>query len=163
MAEQWRAIPEYPGYTVSSEGSVRGADGTPLKLWKSGAGYRSVGLCSPDGRAIEYVHRLVTRVFHGPAPAGRNDASHINGVRTDNRAANLLWESRSENIARTAGHGTMLIGERANGAVLTADDVREIRRRASGEETYVAIARDYPVTRHMVGLIVRRQRWRHVA
>ncbi|MFE7397996.1 HNH endonuclease [Streptomyces sp. NPDC057557] len=161
--EEWREIPEYPGYAVSSEGRVRGPDGTLLKLWKSGAGYRSVGLCADGTRAIEYVHRLVARGFHGPPPADRTDASHINGVRTDNRSSNLVWESRTENIARTAGHGTMLVGERANGAVLTADDVREIRRRATTGETQVEIARDYPVTRHMVGLIIRWQRWRHLA
>lgn len=161
--EEWRDIPEYPGYAVSSEGQVRGSDGERLKLWKSGVGYRSVGLRVDGVRAIEYVHRLVTRAFHGPPPPGRNDASHINGVRTDNRASNLLWESRTENIARTAEHGTRLLGERANGAVLTADSVREIRRRAAAGETQVQIAQDYPVTRHMVGLIVRRQRWGHVA
>lgn len=161
--EEWRAVPEYPGYEVSSLGDVRDVDGSPVKLWKSGIGYRSVGLKKGDSRSIEYVHRLVTRAFHGPAPVGRNDASHINGIRHDNRAENLVWESRTENLARAEGHGTKLVGERANGAVLTADDVYEIRRRGEAGETQVAIAEDYPVTRHLIGLIIRRQRWGHLA
>ncbi|MFF6928316.1 HNH endonuclease [Streptomyces californicus] len=139
-----------------------GPDGL-LKLWKSGKGYRSAGLVVGTARRIEYVHRLVTSAFHGPQPAGKTDASHLNGVRSDNRAENLMWESRSENLARTEGHGTKLRGERANGAVLTEDDVREMRRWHAAGETQVSIAKDFPVTRHLVGLVVRRQRWGHVA
>ncbi|WP_327379401.1 NUMOD4 motif-containing HNH endonuclease [Streptomyces sp. NBC_01212] len=160
--EEWRSIPDYPGYEISSAGRVRTVQGVPLKLWKSGIGYRSVGLRLGGKRTIEYVHRLVTRAFHGPPPAGRNDASHLNGVRHDNRADNLMWESRAENIARTEGHGTKLLGERANGAVLTADDVYAIRQRGKAGETQAVIAEDYPVTRHMIGLIIRRQRWGHL-
>lgn len=73
-----------------------------------------------------------------------------------------MWESRAENIARTEGHGTKLLGERANGAVLTADDVYAIRQRGKAGETQAVIAEDYPVTRHMIGLIIRRQRWGHL-
>ena len=45
-------------------------------------------------------HRLVALAFVvNPDPEHRTEAHHINGIRTDNRAANLLWVSRSEHRA----------------------------------------------------------------
>lgn len=51
---------------------------------------------------LQYAHRLAWIWVHGKVPAG--DIDHANGVRTDNRIANLRPANRSENLAnrRTA-------------------------------------------------------------
>ncbi|WP_082406629.1 HNH endonuclease signature motif containing protein [Achromobacter xylosoxidans] len=51
---------------------------------------------------LQYAHRLAWIWVHGEPPAG--DIDHANGVRTDNRIANLRSANRSENLAnrRTA-------------------------------------------------------------
>jgi hypothetical protein len=54
-------------------------------------------------------------------------------------------------------------GEAHVNAKLTADDVREIRRRyAEGGVAYKQLAEAFAVTASVIGLIVRRKSWRHV-
>ena len=53
-----------------------------------------------DGQSIKTVglHRIVCMAFHGLPTAQRPHVNHKNGVTSDNRAENLEWVSRSENI-----------------------------------------------------------------
>ena len=53
-------------------------------------------------------------------------------------------------------------GERNRRALLTADEVREIRRRYDAKEKLDSIARDFPVCKGVVSRIGRRQAWRKV-
>ena len=91
----WRDLDEFPGYQVSSDGQVRSANGV-LKPW-IGSGYETVSLSVQGVVAKRRVHTLVAAAFLGPRPAGL-DICHNNGIRTDNRASNLRYDSRSENI-----------------------------------------------------------------
>ena len=50
MAEQWRDVPGYPGYTVSSEGYVRGPRNTSVLQGHEGR-VTSVAF-SPDGALL---------------------------------------------------------------------------------------------------------------
>jgi hypothetical protein len=70
-------------------------------------GYQSVGLVARfQGRQRYFlVHRLVLLAFVGE-PESRDTASHLNGIRTDNRLDNLCWESQAANCARKVEHGT---------------------------------------------------------
>ena len=66
-------------------------------------GYLRVTL-SKDGAAKRfYVHRLIAQTFletptNDPAGAKRNDVNHIDSDKANNKAANLEWSSRSENM-----------------------------------------------------------------
>lgn len=91
-------------YEVSTEGQVRSwADShggrrlAPrlLKLQKSTSGYLQARL--PHGSGFKWfsVHRLVLRAFEG---GDGQHVNHKNGVKTDNRVANLEWSSASENL-----------------------------------------------------------------
>lgn len=57
------------------------------------------------GHPIRRVHHLVLETFVGPCPSGY-EARHLNGNPGDNRACNLAWGSRVEQIADQKRHGT---------------------------------------------------------
>lgn len=51
------------------------------------------------------MHVLVCRAFHGAAPEGQ-EVRHLNGNPPDNRAINLAWGTRSQNMRDKQDHGT---------------------------------------------------------
>lgn len=116
--ETWKDIRGLEGqYAVSDQGRVKSLSrvivksngrrmtikGRILKQIVIKLDYRAVAL--PGGRR-GYVHRLVCEAFHGPAPEGRENALHNNGVPWDNRAVNLRWGNLSENNLDRGLHGT---------------------------------------------------------
>lgn len=71
----------------------------------SRTGYPRVSL-RRDGRdTVRAVHVLVAEAFIGPRPPG-HEVRHINGVRTDPGAHNLIYGTRSENMRDAVRHGT---------------------------------------------------------
>lgn len=108
------------------------------------------------------MNRLVCEAFHGDAPAPEMGASHLNGVKTNNRESNLAWETAQVNNARKFEHGTQVRGEQQGLAKLAEADVRMILARHEAGETRTEIALDYPVTRYTVGDILTGRTWTHV-
>lgn len=102
LNEVWRDVAGYEGlYEVSSRGRVRGLKrGNVLKPALSG-GYLFVVLCKEGKRKDVYVHRLVATAFC-PRDTEDTEVNHLNEIKTDNRADNLEWCTRLENIQ----HGT---------------------------------------------------------
>lgn len=101
-AREYRPIPGFPGYEISSDGQVRSWipwKGTPLprtlRQHLNPTGYAVVRPTNADGRqATKTVHRLVALAFlDGSGEVVR----HLNDDKTDNRAENLAWGSRSDN------------------------------------------------------------------
>ena len=60
------------------------------------SGYLIVHLHLDSERSALLVHRLVALAFC-PGHAPGMEVNHINGVKTDNRAENLEWVSRTDN------------------------------------------------------------------
>jgi len=99
--------------------------------------------------------------FVGPRPEGQQ-ARHLNGIRNDNRLANLCWGTVEENRADTVLHGTSIRGIRNPKAKLNVQQVLAIRAmRAAGHEQK-AIAALFGVTQTTVSGIVRGRFWKHV-
>ena len=105
IMEIWKDIDGYKGrYQVSDQGAIKSLvsrHGIPsekrLKLHKNNIGYLNVGLCDINGRVRRYyVHRLVCKAFVGDIPP-RYEVNHKNGIKEDNRAANLEIVTSSEN------------------------------------------------------------------
>lgn len=113
MTEAWKAIPSAPGYEASDLGGVRKTStGRVLRQRLTDHGYVTVTLCLGHGDGeTEYVHALVLEAFVGPRPVGMQSC-HGNGVRTDNRASNLRWDTVSGNAADRIIHKTVPAGDK---------------------------------------------------
>lgn len=69
-------------------------------------GYHQLDLTRKSGKPkTVYVHHLVALMAYGRRPSGLQ-LRHKNGIRTDNRAANLEYCSRAKNTADRHKHGT---------------------------------------------------------
>lgn len=124
-SETWRPVVGYEGlYEVSDMGRVRSVD---RLVWRDGAqyskphqvpkpgrlkaihvqqlGYVGVMLWKDGEVSNHRVHRLVLEAFVGAAPEG-TETLHGNGIRHDNRLANLRWGTWAENYADRIRHGT---------------------------------------------------------
>ena len=110
MREEWRPLRNYEGlYEVSNMGRVKSVERTArngrgyrtvveriLKPGKNSKGYLYVHLCK-DGKIKKYyVHRLVATAFL-ENQEGYTEVNHINEDKSDNRADNLEFCSKSYN------------------------------------------------------------------
>ncbi len=198
VLEEWRPVVGYEGwYSVSNLGRVRrekGGCGTRAgKILNtqcpSSSGYLQVGLStgrSATQRSLA-VHVLVAETFLGARPDGCG-VNHLNGLKTDNRAANLEWATPKQNSEHAVAHGLMPSGDRSsarrhpesyrgpnyqppapprgrakgsrNGvAKLTEADVAVI---LASPETQPVLAARYGVAQTTISKIVRRVLWEHV-
>lgn len=172
MTEEWRDIPGFEGaYQVSSLGRVRGLDrdivsrNGVVRHWRGNVlrpkwdgRYESVSL---GERCTRRIHALVLLAFVGPPSEGQ-EARHIDGDSTNNRLENLAWGTHTENIADQRRHGTAVRGERQGSSRLTADQVREIRRRRADGEPQASVAAAFGVHKMTVTKITMRRAWKHV-
>jgi hypothetical protein len=151
----------WPGYFVDDEGEVYSSRKQfPYKeLRQIGIrGYKRVCLYDEGVQRICWVHRLVLEAFVGSRPTGM-ETRHLDGDRANNRLENLVWGTKAENEQDRKNHGHVLKGEKNGASKLTEDSVREIRRlRATGKSSY-AVAKIFGVSRTMVQLIVRGDKW----
>ncbi len=101
--------------------------------------------------------------------------THADNTRDANLKGRLAHGDRhhskqpNNNIHRGANHPLILHpewiirGSRHPMAVLTEDQVRDIRRKyAEDGHSYVSLSLEYGVSRGMIGLIVRRCNWTHI-
>src|ERR1044072_1758006 len=103
VRETWKVIPGFSSYEASSRGRVRSSrvnwigGKRILKPADNGNGYLNVKLVNDEGKTKKGdLHDAVLLAFNGSRPEGYQ-AAHINSVRTDNRAVNLLWKTPVEN------------------------------------------------------------------
>lgn len=108
--EQWEYVQRLTDdrvgdcFLVSSSGRVFDCDKQKFRkqyLDDNDGGYLCVSFPQCPKSFKNYKsHRLVAMAFVvNPDPGHKTEAHHVNGIRTDNRAINLLWVSRSEHRA----------------------------------------------------------------
>lgn len=178
MAEIWKSVPGYGGYyEASSLGRVRSIDRIVVKRHRSGKliqqryagrllkpcktdelGHMVVHL-GIDGKKMNVsVHRMVLLAFVGE-PCDGQEACHNNGNASDNRLANLRWDTHEANNGDRINHGTYALGEDHVMAKLTEQQVREIK--ASGMH-YEAVSARYGISRSQAYRICTGKAWNHV-
>ncbi len=103
--EEWRTVPGFIRYEVSSLGRFRRKvtqkliGGTTVHN-----GYLHVGLLLNGKQVFKLAHRVVAEAFLiRPSPV-HCVVNHLNCVRNDNRVSNLEWATRSRNSKHGWAH-----------------------------------------------------------
>jgi hypothetical protein len=170
MTERWAVISAHSDYIVSDLGRVRHRRvcAPILRPCRDRYGYPTVLL----NRKRCKIHRLVCEAFHGSAPAGK-EVGHLNGDKADNRAVNLAWITRAENVRHMREHGVLRIGRPPREAMprgshnraskLTETIVADARARFAAGESGRRLAKEFGVTSANMSRAIRGESWRHVA
>ena len=158
--EVWKDIPNYEGYyQVSNLGRVKSlsrkiesnrgffvSKEKILKQSKDQKGYFRVKLYFNSGKKTMKVHRLVMIAFVGKLNL---EVNHINGLKEDNRLANLEYVTTRQNIMHA-----MDIGLRVS--KLTLEDAKRIKY---GNDRPSVLAREYGVTITLISRIRKGLAW----
>lgn len=112
--ETWKEIEGYGNYMISSYGRIKSLERTAIVEMPYGGfreqkttqkiiyqrldpkqKYLRTGLGT--SKKMFYVHRIVCAAFH-ENPYNKRTVNHINGIKWDNRAVNLEWNTQKENL-----------------------------------------------------------------
>lgn len=153
--EQWKAIPEFPGYEASSHGRIRsrhkqygGANRGWSDEWRvlipknDKDGYQTVTPFRDCKQFIRKVHHLVLLAFVGPKPDGMV-CRHLDGNRQNNRADNLKWGTHQENSDDRFRHGTTCMADKHYRATISNETVLQLRAMALAGVGYPEIAKRF--------------------
>ncbi len=110
------------------------------------------------GERNAIVSRVICEREHGPAPLPDSDAAHSCNFRLCGNKRHVSWKTRSGNMADAIDAGTWLHGEAHPSALLTEDDVKEIRR-LRGEVLQTDLADRYGVHRSTISAVQNRVSW----
>lgn len=111
------------------------------------------------------AHRFAWELEHGAIPDGLRVLHKCDNPPCVN-PDHLFLGTQADNVADMIAKGRKVNGSHegsANGrAVLTEDDVLEIRRRCAGGETQRALSQAFGISSSQIGYIVRRESWTYV-
>lgn len=102
--EVWKEITQNKAYSISNYGRIKRKYKTTeerlLKPYKNKGGYLRVDILTEGKRKTYLVHRLVAQEFVEAGSPEQNTVDHIDGDKTNNRADNLQYLSRKENVQK---------------------------------------------------------------
>lgn len=135
-----------------------------MKPTKHCTGYHIIGLIKNKKQTIYRYHRIVAMAFC-EMKDGCNIVNHKNGIKTDNRSDNLEWTTVSGNTLHSFKNGFQEVrrGEKSNLAILTKDQVLDIREKyKSGNYLQRELSDIYKVSRPCISNIVSAKNWKHI-
>jgi hypothetical protein len=145
-----------------SKVEVRGVNECwPWHAALAGGGY-GIYTSGKLGKKRVYAHRYAYEMTFGPIPAGMYCMHKCDNPCCVN-PNHLTVGSCSDNLHDMVTKGRSSRGERRWCAKLTAETVRQIRKRyAAGNVSCIALAAEYGVSTSAVQLAVGRKTWKHV-
>ena len=153
ICEEWRSIPEFDGYQVSSLGRVKSTDrfcgdrpgvtkGKILKPFRNKRGYLEVNLYKNSKSTAKIIHRLAAKAFISN-DFNKPQVNHIDGNKLNNKISNLEWMSNSENQlhAYSLGLQPSRAGENNIKAKITNKNVTELKVLYNSGKTIIDISK----------------------
>ena len=172
ICEEWRDIPGFIGYEVSSLGRVRGIDrlcgnrpgvtkGKILKPFRNKRGYLEVNLYNNSKSTAKIIHRLVAKAFISN-DFNKPQVNHIDGNKLNNEVSNLEWMSNSENQlhAYSLGLQPSRAGENNVKAKITDKSVTELKVLYNSGKTIVDISNIMNINVSIIRNIIYGRTWK---
>jgi hypothetical protein len=158
--ETWVPIEGFPQYEISDHGRVRNVSmnrGFIHEVKPSVSkryGRYMVWLCDGARRTANWRYIFVAKAFC-PRPHLRSEVKHKYGHKTNDRASNLEWVTRAENVKHYIhGLGNDCHGSNGPNAKLTFSEVAEIRDRYERGEKGRELAHEFGVSHATISRIV---------
>lgn len=125
-------------------------------------GYGQMG--GPGRRPLK-THRVSWELHFGPIPADLHVLHRCDNPPCVNPSHLFLGtdaDNMADMVAKGRAGGKIFHGEANAAARLTAQQVRELRRRVENGETQRSMAKEFGISTRTVNLIVLRKAWKHV-
>ena len=105
---RYRKIEGFPNYLACSDGYVVNSDtGAVIKGYLHKVGYTKLTLYTQDHKPKHlFMHRVIASAFC-EREADQNEVNHKDGNKRNNRAKNLEWVTRNENLRHAYENGLM--------------------------------------------------------
>ena len=165
---QVKGLEDY--YEVSNMGQVRSLDRThKIKTFEgkilkqiSLSGYLAVSLKLHSYKKLHYVHRLVAKAFVIGEKANL-EVNHIDGNKNNNRASNLEWVTRSENIKHAFRTGLKFSPHGVNHfhSKFIDKDILYIRNNPDNLKAR-GLSKKFDVSKSCIHKIIKGKAWRHI-
>jgi hypothetical protein len=174
MQELWKPVPEYEGlYEASTFGQIRSLDRTVYT--KGGQARKIKGKILKPQRAVDdprlhislcknytvtviRIHIVIAQTFLGARPEGMH-ICHNDGDCTNNRLANLRYDTPSGNEKDKILHGKAQRGTKCHWHKLNDEQVRQIRELAQKNISPIVISEMFNISRQNVSKIKLGTRW----
>lgn len=153
----------FPNGQIWSYPKYRCKNGRFLKPIKHSNGYFFVCLRAEHVYKIKSIHRIIAETFIQNSQ-NLPQVNHKDGDKSNNDIGNLEWCSARQNMQHALKKGLLTsLGEGQYASKLKEKDVLAIRSTyVPGKITMKSLALRYGVDTSMIGLILKRKKWKHI-
>jgi hypothetical protein len=128
MTEEFKQITDYPDYLIGNKETVISNKRKKAKVMNDVYGYPRVSIRNSTKKWVVSNHRLVALMFvDNPNPILFDRVNHKDCVITNNDYRNLEWCSHQLNMEHAKVNGRIKSGENCSRALLTNQQVIELR------------------------------------
>lgn len=168
MNEQWRDIKGYEGlYQISNFGRIKSLHYKNHRIMSvsvSNKGYERLVLSKNGKHQSVCVHVLVAKTFVAN-PDNKREVNHKDGDKSNNRADNLEWSTRSENMKHAHKNKLLNLKYGADNPIakLTVEDVEYIRKNYKSHDKNFcgrALARKFGVSNDTIYKVIKHQKYK---
>lgn len=153
-------IPSHDGYFADDLGNIytnkRGRLKKLIPALDRSNGYLKVNIYEQGKRRNCYVHHLIALTFIGERPPGLLVCHNPDPTKINNRADNLVYQTRLDNAADNIKDGTLPRAKRK----LDHSKAEDIRRLHDAGVSTAEIARRYDVSTDCIQKVISWRTWR---
>ena len=107
------------------------------------------------------LHRVIA-ITYIPNPDDLPQVNHKDGNKSNNNYLNLEWVTGQQNVTHSVEQGLVKRGNKRPNAMLTDDQVRELRQLRKDGKSYYDLGRQFNIAYQTAHKVCTRQTYTHV-